>query len=149
MSVREILSAALALLFETEVSAPDYVEKAPAVLSVMIPEVFAVNNELRVWKGLAPLCQWPEYRTLDDDVLLEPELCRAALPYGLATNLLLGDEEEGRAVNYNAKYADAVNACMRLRPEPVRDVYENAFAARGEGFPSRGAPAQPIKGGGA
>lgn len=123
MTVREILAAALALMFETESTAPDYVEKAPAILNVMIPEVFDINNELRVWKGLEPLTEWPEYKTLKDDAVFEPELCRAALPYGLATNLLLGDEEEARALNYNAKYADAVNACMRLKPEPIKDVY--------------------------
>lgn len=113
----------MALMFETEATAPDYVEKAPAILSVLAPEVFDINNELRVWKGLEPLAEWPVYKTLDDEMVFEPELCRAALPYGLATNLLLGDEEEARALNYNAKYADAVNACMRLRPEPVTDVY--------------------------
>lgn len=123
MVVRDVLTAALALMFETEGTAPDYVEKAPVVLSVMIPEVFDVNNGLREWKGLEPLKEWPEYKTLDDDIVLEPELCRAALPYGLATNLLLGDEEEARALNYNAKYTDAVNACMRLRPESVVDIY--------------------------
>lgn len=126
MTVREVLNAALALLFETESSAPDYVERAPALLTAMAPEVFAVNNEVRAWKGFAPLSEWPEFRTLDDEVVFEPELCRAALPYGLATNLLLGDEEEARAVNYNAKYADAVNACMRALPEPVADVYGGA-----------------------
>lgn len=127
MSVKDILSAALALLFETEGSAPDYVEKAPAILNILVPEVFDINNGLRVWKGLAPLEAWPAYQSLNDDVILEPELCRAALPYGLATNLLLGDEEEARALNYNAKYADAVNACVRLRPESVADVYGEAM----------------------
>lgn len=127
MLVKDILSAALALLFETEGSAPDYVEKAPAILNILVPEVFDINNGLRVWKGLAPLDVSPAYQSLNDDVILEPELCRAALPYGLATNLLLGDEEEARALNYNAKYADAVNACVRLRPERVADVYGEAM----------------------
>lgn len=127
MVVRDVLTAALALMFETEGTAPDYVEKAPAILNVLVPEVFDVNNGLRVWKGLAPLAEWPEYQSLNDDVILEPELCRAALPYGMATNLLLGDEEEARALNYNAKYADAVNACVRLRPEQILDVYGGAI----------------------
>ncbi len=123
-TVRDVLNTALALLFETEATASDYVEKAPAVLSVMVPETFPINNELRVWKGLEPLTEWPVYTDLSQDTLMEPELCQAALPYGLAANLLLGDEEEARAVNYFSKYADAVNACMRLAPEPVTDVYE-------------------------
>ncbi len=123
LTVRDILSTTLSLLFETEGTAPDYVTQAPVILSTMVPEVFDINNELRVWKGLEPLEQWPEFKTLDDEIVFEPELCRAALPYGLATNLLLGDEEDARALNYNAKYADAVNACMRLAPESIQDCY--------------------------
>ena len=126
LTVRDILNTALSLLFETEGTAPDYVSQAPTVLSTMIPELFGINNELRASKGLPPLEEWPLFKNLDDDIVLEPELCRAALPYGLATNLLLGDEEEARALNYNAKYADAVNLCMRLAPEPVIDVYSSA-----------------------
>lgn len=110
-------------MFETSASAPDYVERAPAILNVMAPELFDINNGLRKWKGLVPLETFPEYKSLAEPLGYEAELCRAALPYGLATNLLLGDEEEARAINFNAKYADAVNACMRLLPEPVTDVY--------------------------
>ncbi len=124
MTVRDVLNTALALLFETEATALDYVEKAPVILSVMVPEIFPINNELRVWKGMEPLTEWPVYTDRSQEMLMEPELCRAALPYGLAANLLLGDEEEARAANYFSKYADAVNACMRLVPEPVKDVYE-------------------------
>lgn len=123
LTVRDILNTSLSLLFESEGSAPDYIIQAPAILSSMVPEVFGINNELRVSKGLPPLETWPQFKNLDDAVIFEPELCRAALPYGLATNLLLADEEEARAINYNAKYADAVNLCMRLLPEPVSDVY--------------------------
>lgn len=123
MTVREIYRTALALLFETEASAPDYGEEAPVILNVLLPEVLGVNNQVRAWKGLGPLKDCPVVTSLEQEVPLEPELCRAALPYGLAANLLLGDEEEARSVNYFAKYAEAVNQAVRLCPEKIRDVY--------------------------
>lgn len=123
MVVQDILTAALALTFESGSPDAEYAANTPAILNVMVPEVFDINNELRVWKGMEPLTEWPEYKALEDDVVLEPELCRAALPYGLAKNLLIADEESARAEYYNNKYAEAVNACMRIKPEPVRDVY--------------------------
>ena len=123
LTVRDILNTSLSLLFESEGSAPDYIIQAPVILSSMVPEVFDINKGLRASKGLPPLEVWPQFKNLDDEILFEPELCRAALPYGLATNLLLADEEDARAINYNAKYADAVNLCMRLIPEPISDVY--------------------------
>lgn len=121
MTVREIYQAALKLLFEE--SSEDYEAAAPTILHVMLPELAWVNDRLRQLRGAEALLELPDISALEDDIPFEAALCREALPWGLAANLLLGDEEEARAANYFTKYAQAVTRATRFIPEPVRDVY--------------------------
>ena len=46
MKAGDILDAALALMFETRQSAADYVEFAPKVLNMLLPELLGINNQL-------------------------------------------------------------------------------------------------------
>lgn len=122
MKAGEILDAALALMFETRQSAADYVEFAPRTLNMLLPETLGINNRLRGLAGKEPLEAAPAVSSLDDEIPYEEPLCRAALPWGLAAWLLMGDEE-GRAPDYMVMYTRAVNEVMKLAPEQVEDVY--------------------------
>ena len=122
MKAGDILDAALALMFETRQSAADYVEFAPKVLNMLLPELLGINNQLCGLAGKEPIEAPPVVSSLEDEIAYEDSLCRAALPWGLAAWLLLGDEE-GRAPDYMVMYTRAVNEAMRILPGEVEEVY--------------------------
>ena len=124
MTVGEILDTALTLLFETRQSAQDYVSFAPVTVNTLLPELFGMNNQLRAARGLPELEEIPTVQALEDEVPYEQAIVQEALPYGLAANLLLGDEEQGRAVDYMTLYSTALENLLQALPQTVEDVYK-------------------------
>lgn len=127
MKADDILTSAMALMFEERQRNPDYVKYAPQYINMLLPETLGVNNQLRKIKGKEPMEAPPIISTLEDDVDYEDELTRTALPWGLAAWLLMGDEE-GRYPDYMTMYVQKVNEATRVVPELVKDVYADAGA---------------------
>ena len=123
MLADDILTNAMALMFEERQRNPDYVKYAPQYINMLLPETLGVNNELRKIKGKEPMEAPPIITSLEDDVDYEDELTRTALPWGLAAWLLMGDEE-GRYPDYMTMYVQKVNEATRLTPELIEDVYD-------------------------
>ena len=123
MTGKEVYKNALALLFEDEAAAGDYNTYALPLLNMLLPELLGVNNQLRVLRGKEALDTAPVLKTLDAPLEYEPELCRAALPFGLASRLVYDDNDLQKVAYFNSAYVNAVNALSQTRPEPVKDVY--------------------------
>ena len=120
---RAVFRAALGLLGEGSAAVADYEEEAVlAMLNATLCEVQDVNNGLRLAAGLER-SQALALDTLDGETGAQGELERGALPFALAARLALTDEETTLAAYYNALYVEQVNALMRGRVCPVRDVY--------------------------
>ena len=123
MTGRAVFRAALGLLGEGSAAVADYEEEAVlAMLNATLCEVQDVNNGLRLAAGLER-SQALALDTLDGETGAQGELERGALPFALAARLALTDEETTLAAYYNALYVEQVNALMRGRVCPVRDVY--------------------------
>lgn len=82
MKAGDILDAALALMFETRQSAADYVEFAPKVLNMLLPELLGINNQLRGLAGKEPLEAPPVVSSLEDEIAYEDSLWSGGAPVG-------------------------------------------------------------------
>ena len=123
MTGREIYENALALLFEDEATAGDYNTFALPLLNMLLPELLGVNNQLRIVRGKMPIQEAPSLESLEDTLPYEEELCRSALPFGLACRLVYDDNDLQKVAYFNAAYVNAVNALSQTQAQPVEDVY--------------------------
>lgn len=123
MTVKDIFSAALSLMFEPEGNSESFAPYALPFLNLLLPELFDQENELRKAQGKELLAAIPQLKTLDDTVPYDDRLTRGALPYGLAAKLVLDDNDMGKVVYFEQHYVNSVNALAKAAPETVVDQY--------------------------
>ena len=123
MIAKEVYSAALALLLETEESAGDYNAYALPLLNLLLPELFDINNSILQAEGIDKLKVIPQLENLDDEIPYDERLLRNALPYGLAAKLVYDDNDMGKVGYFQQLYVNAVNSFLRIQPEMVVDIY--------------------------
>ncbi|WP_101908872.1 hypothetical protein [Marasmitruncus massiliensis] len=123
MTAKEVYSAALTLLLETEQTAGDYDNFAIPFLNILLPETFKTNNLLREIREKEPLTEIPKVENLTDDIPYEPELLRTAIPYGLAAKLVYDDNDMSKVSYFSSMYESAVNSFSEMLPQEVEDVY--------------------------
>lgn len=112
----------MALLSTPENDAGDYKRFAAASLSVVLAEVFEINNSVRAERGLMPLSQPQQIASLEDEVETELIVINRAVLYGLASRLIADDDLQ-RALYFHNLYAAGVADCMRVVACGVIDVY--------------------------
>jgi len=111
MTAQELLSAALALFFETDGTA--YAGTALRHINMVLAESWRTNNRLRRQAGKSELAQAPVLTSLDETLPYEDQLTRMALPYGLAAKLYFDEEDNARLNYFLQEYASRLDACDR------------------------------------
>ncbi|MBR5559010.1 MAG: hypothetical protein IKU72_02040 [Oscillospiraceae bacterium] len=111
MTVYELLTAAAALFFETDLSA--YSEIALPFVNMILNECFEANNRIRRRSGKESLTTVPVLTSLYEQVPYEERLVRLALPYGLAAKLIYDEQDSARMNYFLSEYANRVNQCDR------------------------------------
>jgi len=111
MTVYELLTAAAALFFESDVSS--YTEMAVSFVNMLLAECFETNNRIRRRAGKEGLLAAPRLTDLKDVIPYEDGLVRLALPYGLAAKLIYDEQDSTRFNYFLNEYADRVNRCDR------------------------------------
>ena len=124
ISVREVFDAAMYLMNrlgstgQTDTrNNESYKARTPALVRLLMQECLAIDD------GAAAAVD--EISQLDDALPLDENLCRAAVPYGLA-GLLLLEENPGSAAYMIEKYNELRVRYQTQKPslsEPVFDVY--------------------------
>ncbi|MEA4912180.1 MAG: hypothetical protein VB092_06190 [Oscillospiraceae bacterium] len=123
MTAITLLDNALALLATTRALSPEYVQYALPLINILLAETAPYDNSIRAAKGLAEAQDAPEITALSDTLPAQPELCAAALAYGLCARLLLNEDDMARMAYFNNAYISALEDAARFVPAAVTDVY--------------------------
>ena len=127
MNGNEVLKLAYDILSESEADNADFTGFAPGILTVLLAETFAANNNLRLSKGLKELTEMPliTAETMTEDLPYEQELLLTALPYGICEKYADSDGDTARTGYFNSLYVNAVNYCLRgiSQENGVVDLY--------------------------
>ena len=122
MTGRELLESALALMAEDMQDAADYEKQAPALIRLMMTELFDLNNSVLVSKGKAPLVQAPTIADLTAHIVYEDEIVLGVMPYGLAAKLSL-DDDRVKAAYFNAEYLEKRRYYLKTVFSDIVDIY--------------------------
>ena len=122
MTGRELLESALALMAEDMQDAADYEKQAPALIRLMLTELFDLNNSVLASKGKAPLVQAPTIADLTAQIVYEDEIVWGVMPYGLAAKLSL-DDDRVKAAYFNAEYLEKRRYYLKTVFSDIVDIY--------------------------
>ena len=111
MTVYELLTAAAALFFETDLSG--YSDLALPFVNMLLNECFETNNRIRRRNGKEGLLSAPVLTNLYEVIPYEEQLVRLALPYGLAAKLIYDEQDSARMNYFMSEYTSRVNRCDR------------------------------------
>lgn len=125
MTAQQIFTDTMALLATPESDSGDYRRFAAASLSVVLAEVFDVNNSVRAKRGKPLLDEPQRIGSLEDEVEIEPLVVNRALLYGLASRLIADDDLQ-RAVYFHNLFAAGLSDCMKTVASGIIDVYRGA-----------------------
>ena len=123
MTGRELLESALALMAEDMQDAADYEKQAPALIRLMMTELFDLNNSVLVSKEKAPLVQAPTIADLAAQIEYEDEIVLGVMPYGLAAKLSL-DDDRAKAAYFNAEYLEKRRYYLKTVFSDIVDIYK-------------------------
>lgn len=112
MTGSQLLARALALLATSGAEAPEYADAALPLVNLLLAETFGADNALRAAAGAAEAAAPQSIGALSEALPCDERLAAAALPYGLAARLLLGDDDAARAAVFHNLYVAAVADCQ-------------------------------------
>ena len=121
MTANDLYENALALIAEEDSSV--YSAFAVPLINSLIADTYITNNTIRVYNNKEPLDAIPVISELTDELPCEDTLVSAALPYGLASKLLIDDVDLNRMVFFYNMYVNAVKECIKAIPASIDDVY--------------------------
>ena len=104
MTGNEVLKLAYDIMSEEESSNSEFTAFAPGILTVLLAETFAVNNNLRQSKDLPVLTEIPMVTadTMGEQLPYEPEILLTVLPYGLCEKYADGDGDTVKTGYYTS-----------------------------------------------
>ena len=127
MTASEVLKLAYDILNEAEADNGDFTGYAPGIITVLLAETFAVNNNLRLSREKPELTEIPTVTaaTMNEELPYEPEVLMTALPYGICEKYADSDGDTTRTGYFNSLYVNAVNYCQRgvSQDGGVEDLY--------------------------
>ena len=126
MTAGKIFQKACGYLSQTVAETEELASFAVLWLDTLAAEALPYENALRRYyrdESKPPLAAAPRVQSLTDEIPYREEICRVALPYGLASCLFSDEENEYRAQDFRARYISALNESQKLADEGVVDVY--------------------------
>lgn len=127
MTGNEILKLAYDIMSEEESSNTEFAAFVPGILTVLLAETWACNNNLRLSKKLPILEEIPVVtaETMGEQIPYEMEVQLTVLPYGICEKYADGDGDTVKTGYYNSLYVNGVNYCLRgiSQEGGVEDLY--------------------------
>lgn len=123
MTVRQVYNIALALMAESASDAGDYEEQVIPLVNLMLPELWEINNSIRLAKGEERLEAFAQVSALADVIPYEDIVLAGVLPYGLAAKLAL-DDDASKASYFNGEYAEKKRLYSKALWVPVESEGE-------------------------
>lgn len=117
MTVRELYAIAAAMVGDRENIDKDERDLSVQYMNVLLQEALPCENSIRAKNGDRELDSAPFAMSLDDSIIYDNALVRAAFPYGLAWQFHQADGNLGLAAQYRNMFIDAVNSnyCFSVR----------------------------------
>lgn len=115
MSVSELFSTVLSLMFCPVSEGEEYREMFINVLNQKIRECRVLNEAIRKYKDKQPV-SIDKVTDMSEDIPLEEEII-TALPYGIAGVLLTDEDTTGMANVYRSDYAGLLKDAVRAFDE--------------------------------
>ena len=122
----DIFRKACALISQTTEDSPELESFSPDWLDIWLVEALSFENARRRYEAdpaRPVLATAPVVAKMDDVVPYDDEICRVALPYAMACQFYIDDENEYRAQDFRARFVNALADTQKLREGIVRDVY--------------------------
>jgi len=116
----------LPLMGERSTMAAEYQEFCPALVNLLLADVFEVNEDIRALKGKEPLGMAGLVLDMEDEIPVEDELI-AAMSYGLGARLTLDEGDMNKTGFLEHGYVERVNALKRA-------AYVNVAEGQHEGI---------------
>ncbi len=126
MKAYDIYKSAAALMFELPGQDKAFETMFPELLNSLLVEALPYENSSRKSRGLKTIETAPVIATLEDDVDYSDEICRVALPYGVAAYFSQDDGEGHNALMYRERFVDALSDAAKCNFESIEDVYGGA-----------------------
>lgn len=120
ITAREVLKMSLDLLYEDTTEYNAYVVTH---FNTLIPELYETEQSIRTAKGEELLTEVPFIASLDDVIPYDERILRGAMPFGLASYIVLDDNDMSRVAYFRQLYVNAVNSFSSTAPEMVVDHY--------------------------
>lgn len=130
MVAQEVFSSSLAILQESgregEYNASTYAPSAPMLINLLLGMLDEADCIIKGRKDRFDEGNIPCVSSLDDPILLHPTLARVALPLGLASLFVSGDQPTLAATLWQRFQSEKLRATERYRKSRrhlVRDIY--------------------------
>jgi hypothetical protein len=103
MTADNIFDIVIPLMFSETDEKADYETDFIATLNLLVADLFEANNSILAAAGETELEDIPEITALTDTMTYAPKLCRVALPFGIAGQMMMEDNPN-IATQYKNKY---------------------------------------------
>lgn len=122
----DIFRKACGYLSQPVEDSEDFKQFSPDWMDALLVEALPYENAKRRLEAdptRPPLQVAPVVEDLETVVPYDDEICRVALPYGLASQYFIDDGDNYNAQDFRARFISALNAALQTEEESVRDVY--------------------------
>jgi acetone carboxylase gamma subunit len=123
MNAQELFNYTVGLAGISASNASNYLPTYIHQLNNVLAETFKLENNNRVYKGVAKLEAIPYLTSLEDTVPYQDNIVLTVLPYGVLTHLQLSDDDVVKTGYYNSRYADNMRLEGKLIEQEIEDVY--------------------------
>lgn len=123
MTGRELLNYALSHMGEVGNGGIETYPYSIMSINVILSETFDTNNEIMRSNGLEPLTVAPEIVKIDDEIPYDKNLIKACLSYGLASKLILEDNDLNKFNFFNGMYIQAMQNNTKATEEFIENLY--------------------------
>lgn len=124
MVANKILKTATAFMFESPTNDVDFHKFFPALLNLVVAEALPYENAYRAANGMDELLSAPVVDSVDSEVDYCDEICRIALPYGVASYFWQDENNEYRAQDFRNRFIDALKEAARAVETDAVDAYK-------------------------
>ncbi len=125
MQAEKIYKNALSFIFERPDKDVDFKYFFLNFLNTVLVEALPYENVIREASGAEKLLNAPEIADISEEVPYNEEICRVALPYGVASFYFQDEGDDYKSQDYRARYINALtSACQKaFTISEIEDVY--------------------------
>lgn len=121
MTAQGLFDLSVGVMGISPANATSYADTIITQINAMLADTFALNNNNRLAAGLTELSAIPVVSALGDTLTYQDNILRNVLPWGVAQQLSVGDDEFARANYFGDKYETAKRAELKWIDSTIMD----------------------------